>query len=669
MFGLAIPFTVLKGGDYIEGLLERDELVNVQLPQKFNRDQAARRARGGREGRARVHRGREPVLRVREGAGPDPPGHRAQHQDHRPDRHGHGGGDLPRPDGAPVVTSGKVCVITGASQGIGRAAAVEMSRQPEVSTIILIARSAEGIAGTAAAMEPGKDVRLVAYDLGPARGHPGARGGDLRASTAAIDLLLNIAGYAEPKSLLDTTVENLVKTFSINVFQMLVLIREMVRFSDGRPAKVLNVASTAGITARPGWVAYAASKAAVVNLSRDPGRGAGRDRGEDLHDLAGPDRDRAAPQAGAGRGSQLDHAAGAGRPRDRDPDARRRADAGRPEHHRPPADVAGGSRPVSRWEYRLASLVLRVLGAAFSLLPMRRRRVVLATARLPRARGQPAVHRCGDPPPAPRDPGRAPAGAVRVRPHRASCATSSGSCGARTTCRRPGWSSSTTRGCRSTWRPTVPGRRSSRCGTPPARSSGSAPTRWAGSTEPEATFLHRHYDYAIASGEAGREPWSRALRTPLERVLPLGTPRTDLFYDDDALAAARARVLAAHPALAGRTVVLYAPTFRGRGRAKAGSPRSMPRPSGRACRRPTRSSSSPTRTSTRPASSTAGFDVVADPGSRHERLAGRGRHPRHGLLVVHLRVGAAAPAARPARRTTSRRTSATRGCTSTTGRR
>jgi 2-C-methyl-D-erythritol 4-phosphate cytidylyltransferase len=36
MFGIPIPFTVLKGHDYIEGLLERDELVNVQLPQKFN---------------------------------------------------------------------------------------------------------------------------------------------------------------------------------------------------------------------------------------------------------------------------------------------------------------------------------------------------------------------------------------------------------------------------------------------------------------------------------------------------------------------------------------------------------------------------------------------------------------------------------------------------------
>ena len=37
MFGMPIPFTVLKGHDYVEDLLERDELVNVQLPQKFDR--------------------------------------------------------------------------------------------------------------------------------------------------------------------------------------------------------------------------------------------------------------------------------------------------------------------------------------------------------------------------------------------------------------------------------------------------------------------------------------------------------------------------------------------------------------------------------------------------------------------------------------------------------
>lgn len=36
MYGIPISFTVLVGHDYVEGLLERDELVNVQLPQKFD---------------------------------------------------------------------------------------------------------------------------------------------------------------------------------------------------------------------------------------------------------------------------------------------------------------------------------------------------------------------------------------------------------------------------------------------------------------------------------------------------------------------------------------------------------------------------------------------------------------------------------------------------------
>lgn len=34
-FGASIPFSVLKGHEYVEGLLDRSELINVQLPQKF----------------------------------------------------------------------------------------------------------------------------------------------------------------------------------------------------------------------------------------------------------------------------------------------------------------------------------------------------------------------------------------------------------------------------------------------------------------------------------------------------------------------------------------------------------------------------------------------------------------------------------------------------------
>lgn len=38
IYGLPIPFTVLKGHKMIEGELERSELINVQLPQKFRTD-------------------------------------------------------------------------------------------------------------------------------------------------------------------------------------------------------------------------------------------------------------------------------------------------------------------------------------------------------------------------------------------------------------------------------------------------------------------------------------------------------------------------------------------------------------------------------------------------------------------------------------------------------
>lgn len=88
----------------------------------------------------------------------------------------------------------------------------------------------------------------------------------------------------------------------------------------------------------------------------------------------------------------------------------------------------------------------------------------------------------------------------------------------------------------------------------------------------ESRFLHRQYDYVVVGGEAARLPYSSALRTPAERVLPLGSPRTDFFFDPDAMAAARERLLAAYPQLRDRTVVLYAPTFRGGGEAKRAAP-------------------------------------------------------------------------------------------------
>jgi 3-oxoacyl-[acyl-carrier protein] reductase len=162
---------------------------------------------------------------------------------------------------------GKTCIITGASQGIGRATAIRMSREPDVTGLALIARSASGLDGTIAAMGPtGCRVEAFPYDLGDLEGIP-ALVDRIVERFGGIDLLCNIAGYAEPRALLDTTNDNLVRTYTVNVFAVMVLTREVVRTIHGRAAKIVNIASTAGITSRPGWLAYASSKAAVVSLS------------------------------------------------------------------------------------------------------------------------------------------------------------------------------------------------------------------------------------------------------------------------------------------------------------------------------------------------------------------------------------------------------------------
>jgi teichoic acid ribitol-phosphate primase len=131
--------------------------------------------------------------------------------------------------------------------------------------------------------------------------------------------------------------------------------------------------------------------------------------------------------------------------------------------------------------------------------------------------------------------------------------------------------------------------------------------------EPERTFLHRYYDAVVVGGEWTRGPYAKALRTPVERVLALGSPRTDFFFDEAALSAARARVLDAHPELAGRRVVLYAPTFRGRGVAKRSAP-GMDAPRLRAALPGDHALVLKTHPNLDPdATTTAGYDVVADP--------------------------------------------------------
>ena len=143
-------------------------------------------------------------------------------------------------------------------------------------------------------------------------------------------------------------------------------------------------------------------------------------------------------------------------------------------------------------------------------------------------------------------------------------------------------------------------RRSSRSGTRPARSSGSALDTTTPLAEPERTFLHRYYDAVVVGGEWTRRPYAAALRTPVERVLALGSPRTDVFFDEAAMAAGAGDGCwpITRPWPDAGSSSTRRPSAAGAS-ASGRRPGSTPSGSGRPCRPTSRSCSRPTRTSTR----------------------------------------------------------------------
>ena len=82
-------------------------------------------------------------------------------------------------------------------------------------------------------------------------------------------------------------------------------------------------------------------------------------------------------------------------------------------------------------------------------------------------------------------------------------------------------------------------------------------------TESDELTAHRSYTSVIASSTEVCPLYAQAFGVPTDAVLPLGVPRTDVFFDQAHRAAVRKAVVDEHPVLAGKKILLYAPTFRG----------------------------------------------------------------------------------------------------------
>jgi 3-oxoacyl-[acyl-carrier protein] reductase len=161
--------------------------------------------------------------------------------------------------------SGRGCVVTGASRGIGRATARMLSEAG--ASVLLVARDEERLAeAVAEAGRAGGSAAGLALDVTD----PDA-GERIRAAGEPIgfDVLVNNAGTAAWRDLDDVPDEDWRAAFELNVIApkrlMSALIPAMAERGWGR---VVNVSSTAGKRPSAMMAEYSVAKAAQLSLSR-----------------------------------------------------------------------------------------------------------------------------------------------------------------------------------------------------------------------------------------------------------------------------------------------------------------------------------------------------------------------------------------------------------------
>lgn len=81
--------------------------------------------------------------------------------------------------------------------------------------------------------------------------------------------LVNNAGICKTGSILDIDTNDFKSVFDTNVFGLYNCCREYIKLclKTKTEGKIINIASTAALGARPGRISYSSSKAAIVNLS------------------------------------------------------------------------------------------------------------------------------------------------------------------------------------------------------------------------------------------------------------------------------------------------------------------------------------------------------------------------------------------------------------------
>ncbi len=163
---------------------------------------------------------------------------------------------------------GKVCVITGAGSGIGRASALRFAQ--EGAAVLAVGRSADNTQETAALVRAagGRAVSLIADATVEADVQAVVE--RCAAEFGRLDVFFANAGTpGSNATMLEQTIDEWNEVWRINVISCMLAVKHAGRVMvDQKSGSIILTSSAASLRANAGAISYSASKAAVNSLAQ-----------------------------------------------------------------------------------------------------------------------------------------------------------------------------------------------------------------------------------------------------------------------------------------------------------------------------------------------------------------------------------------------------------------
>lgn len=177
--------------------------------------------------------------------------------------------------GVAADLSGQNAVVTGASQGLGKACAIRLAGCG--AKVICVARNAEKLASTVAEIEAaGGQAVAMPCDVG-SRESVQKFFADFQENHEKLDIIVNNAGITRDTLLPRMTDEQWDDVIQTNLTSCFLFCREASKIMmSARYGRIINMSSVSGLIGNPGQTNYSASKAGMIGLTRSLARELGK---------------------------------------------------------------------------------------------------------------------------------------------------------------------------------------------------------------------------------------------------------------------------------------------------------------------------------------------------------------------------------------------------------